>query len=72
MRAVDPEPVLGTPKASLLTRYATPRGALSVETLIAVALLLIRPGIVDSLGSLSAGLLVSYTLHLLVSRARKP
>jgi cbb3-type cytochrome oxidase subunit 3 len=44
--------------------------ALAVEAIIAVASLALSSGAVDVLGALSAGLLISFILHLLIGRAR--
>ncbi|MBI3652969.1 MAG: CHRD domain-containing protein [Acidobacteria bacterium] len=46
--------------------------ALAVELIIALTLVLLRAGAVDSFGALTAGLVLAYTLHLLIHRARKP
>jgi hypothetical protein len=46
--------------------------ALYVEVIIALALVILRAGAVDIAGALASGLLVAYTLHLLINRARKP
>ena len=40
--------------------------------IIALALVILRPGALDILGALASGLIVAYMLHLLINRARKP
>jgi hypothetical protein len=46
--------------------------ALSVEVVIALTLVILRAGTVDIVGALASGVIVAYTLHLLINRARKP
>jgi hypothetical protein len=46
--------------------------ALYVEVIIALALVILRAGAVDIFGALASGLVLAYTLHLLISSARKP
>jgi hypothetical protein len=46
--------------------------ALYVEVIIALTLVILRAGAVDIAGALASGLVVAYTIHLLINRARKP
>lgn len=45
--------------------------ALVVEVIIALALVLLRSGAVDIFGALASGLVLAYTLHLLINSARR-
>jgi hypothetical protein len=45
--------------------------SLAVEALIAAVLLALSSGLVDAAGAMTAGLVFAFTLHLLISRARR-
>jgi hypothetical protein len=63
--------MLASPTVKAIDWRLFARVALYVEVVIALALVILRAGAVDIFGALISGLVLAYTLHLLINRARK-